>query len=50
MTASLFVNFDSYYVPFLIDYIGLRVMTAVQYLMASRTETAYSQKQSQASL
>ncbi|UUZ92797.1 low temperature requirement protein A [Paenibacillus sp. P25] len=32
MTASLSVQFDQYYVPFFIGYIGLRAMTAIQYL------------------
>jgi low temperature requirement protein LtrA len=32
MTASLSVDFDVYYLSFLIGYIGLRAMTALQYL------------------
>ncbi|MFD0681192.1 MULTISPECIES: low temperature requirement protein A [unclassified Paenibacillus] len=38
MTASLSVNFDQYYVPFLIGYIGLRAMTAIQYLSVHKKE------------
>ncbi|WP_307468589.1 low temperature requirement protein A [Paenibacillus harenae] len=38
MTASLSVEFDEYYVPFLIGYVGLRAMTAIQYLAVSRRE------------
>jgi len=41
MTASLSVNFDQYYVPFLIGYIGLRAMTAVQYLSVHKKEDAH---------
>ncbi|MCR2802925.1 low temperature requirement protein A [Paenibacillus soyae] len=32
MTASLNVDFDRYYMPFLIGYTGLRAVTAIQYL------------------
>ncbi len=38
MTSSLSVNFDQYYLPFLIGYIGLRALTAVQYLVVHRYE------------
>ncbi|SFL06395.1 Low temperature requirement protein LtrA [Paenibacillus sp. 1_12] len=38
MTASLSVNFDQYYVPFLIGYVGLRAMTAIQYLSVHKEE------------
>ncbi|MBT2289320.1 low temperature requirement protein A [Paenibacillus albidus] len=44
MTASLNVDFDANYLPFLIGYIGLRGLTAVQYLLAVRTETAHKRK------
>lgn len=40
MTASLSVNFDQYYMPFLIGYVGLRAMTAIQYLMINKNEAA----------
>ncbi|MEC0134994.1 MULTISPECIES: low temperature requirement protein A [Paenibacillus] len=38
MTASLSVNFDQYYMPFLIGYVGLRAMTAIQYLTVNKNE------------
>lgn len=38
MTASLSVDFDQYYVPFFIGYIGLRAMTAIQYLTVHKKE------------
>ncbi|MCZ8515804.1 low temperature requirement protein A [Paenibacillus filicis] len=41
MTASLSVNFDQYYIPFLIGYIGLRAMTAIQYLSVHKKEEAH---------
>lgn len=40
MTASLSVNFDQYYMPFLIGYVGLRAMTAIQYLTVNKNEAA----------
>lgn len=40
MTASLSVNFDQYYVPFLTGYVGLRAMTAIQYLTVNKNEAA----------
>ncbi|GAA4830838.1 low temperature requirement protein A [Paenibacillus vulneris] len=40
MTASLSVDFDQYYVPFLIGYVGLRAMTAIQYLLVHKKEEA----------
>ncbi|KAB7667159.1 low temperature requirement protein A [Bacillus sp. B1-b2] len=39
MTSSLSVDFDLYYLSFLIGYIGLRAVTAIQYLIVQRTET-----------
>ncbi|MCA0981056.1 low temperature requirement protein A [Exiguobacterium aestuarii] len=36
MTASLNVDFDDYYYSFLIGYLGLRVMTVLQYTMVNR--------------
>ncbi|NQX70385.1 low temperature requirement protein A [Paenibacillus alba] len=41
MTASLSVDFDQYYVPFLIGYVGLRAMTAIQYLSIHSKEDAH---------
>ncbi|MEH7085159.1 low temperature requirement protein A [Neobacillus drentensis] len=38
MTSSLSVDFDQYYLSFLIGYIGLRAMTATQYLIVQRIE------------
>ena len=38
MTSSLSVDFDPYYLSFLIGYIGLRAVTAVQYLVVQRIE------------
>jgi low temperature requirement protein LtrA len=40
MTASLSVDFDQYYVSFLIGYVGLRAMTAIQYLSVHKKEEA----------
>lgn len=39
MTASLSVNFDPYYIPFLIGYLGIRLLTSMQYLWISRWES-----------
>ncbi|MED4226331.1 low temperature requirement protein A [Neobacillus cucumis] len=39
MTSSLSANFDPYYLSFLIGYIGLRAVTAIQYLIVQRVET-----------
>jgi low temperature requirement protein LtrA len=44
MTASLSVDFDRYYLPFFIGYIGLRILTAIQYLVAGRSEEGYRRK------
>lgn len=38
MTSSLSVNFDPYYLSFLIGYIGVRAVTAIQYLVVQRIE------------
>ncbi|WP_379133804.1 low temperature requirement protein A [Paenibacillus sp. sgz500958] len=38
MTSSLSVDFDAYYLSFFIGYVGLRAMTAIQYLSISRRE------------
>lgn len=43
MTASLSVDFDSYYVPFLVGYLGLRGMTALQYLAVHKNEADHKQ-------
>ncbi|MFC7785392.1 low temperature requirement protein A [Rossellomorea sp. GCM10028870] len=39
MTASLSVDFDAYFLPFLIGYLGIRFIAAIQYLMIARVET-----------
>ncbi|WP_338452465.1 low temperature requirement protein A [Niallia oryzisoli] len=39
MTSSLSADFDPNYLSFLIGYIGLRAMTAIQYLIVQRIET-----------
>ena len=44
MTSSLSVDFDSYYLPFLIGYIGLRAVTAIQYLVVQRIEEGARKK------
>jgi low temperature requirement protein LtrA len=41
MTASLSVDFDQYYLTFFIGYVGLRAMTALQYLSISRREESH---------
>ncbi|MUT64908.1 low temperature requirement protein A [Paenibacillus sp. NEAU-GSW1] len=38
MTASLSVDFDAYYYSFALGYLGLRVLTALQYLIARARE------------
>ncbi|QXE02301.1 low temperature requirement protein A [Terribacillus sp. DMT04] len=38
MTSSLSVDFDPYYLSFLIGYIGLRAVTAIQYFVVQRIE------------
>jgi low temperature requirement protein LtrA len=38
MTSSLSVHFDQYYRPFLIGYIGIRAITAIQYLVVQKLE------------
>ncbi|WP_239618539.1 low temperature requirement protein A [Cohnella mopanensis] len=38
MTASLSVNFDQHYIPFFVGYVGLRAMTAIQYLSVNKKE------------
>ncbi|MFP7732306.1 low temperature requirement protein A [Priestia aryabhattai] len=38
MISSLSVDFDQYYVSFLIGYIGLRALTSVQYLVVQKFE------------
>ncbi|WP_010304271.1 low temperature requirement protein A [Kurthia senegalensis] len=39
MIASLSTDFDSYFLPFVIGYLGLRVLTALQYMLAAKLET-----------
>lgn len=43
MTASLSPDFDQYYIPFFIGYIGSRALTAFQYFWAHRAKTAHQQ-------
>lgn len=40
MTASLNVDFDAYYIPFFVGYIGSRVLTAVQYVITQKVEVS----------
>ncbi|MBV7506471.1 low temperature requirement protein A [Bacillus sp. sid0103] len=44
MTSSLSVDFDHYYMSFLIGYIGLRSLTAIQYLVVHRLEQGDAKK------
>ncbi len=44
MISSLSVDFDAYYLSFLIGYIGLRALTAIQYLVVQNIETSYKKK------
>ncbi len=44
MISSLSVDFDSYYKPFLLGYIGLRALISIQYFVAQRTETGDRKK------
>ncbi len=44
MTASLSVDFDQYYIPFLVGYVGLRAMTAIQYFTVYKIEEEASRK------
>ncbi|SDI03410.1 Low temperature requirement protein LtrA [Planococcus glaciei] len=37
LTASLSPDFDNYYIPFLIGYIGVRMVTALQYIYTLRS-------------
>lgn len=39
MTASLSVNFDAYYLPFLVGYLGIRLVVAIQYMQAAKKES-----------
>jgi len=47
MTSSLSVDFDQYYLPFLIGYIGLRALTAIQYLVVRSVEEGDTKKVAQ---
>ncbi|TYS69777.1 low temperature requirement protein A [Sutcliffiella horikoshii] len=40
MTASLSVDFDTYYLPFLIGYLGVRLVVSIQYISAIQREVA----------
>lgn len=44
MIASLTTDFDAAFLPFLVGYLGLRALTAIQYLVVSRTETGARKK------
>lgn len=44
MTSSLSVDFDPYYLSFLIGYIGVRAVTAIQYLVVQRIEDGERKK------
>ena len=44
MTSSLSADFDPYYLSFLIGYIGLRAVTAIQYLVVQRIEEGFRKK------
>ncbi|WP_274309625.1 low temperature requirement protein A [Solibacillus daqui] len=44
MIASLNTDFDSYFIPFLVGYLGVRALTAIQYSVVARVETE-AQKQ-----
>ncbi|WP_429842128.1 low temperature requirement protein A [Brevibacillus sp. FIR094] len=41
MTASLSVNFDRYYIPFFVGYIGSRALTAIQYLTVHKSNRTH---------
>ncbi|SDO77613.1 Low temperature requirement protein LtrA [Paenibacillus sp. yr247] len=41
MTFSLSTDFDRYYVPFFIGYIGSRVLTAIQYVVVQKSEISH---------
>jgi low temperature requirement protein LtrA len=47
MTASLSVNFDQYYIPFLVGYIGSRALTAIQYLTVHKAKGTHQQMTAQ---
>jgi low temperature requirement protein LtrA len=38
MISSLSVDFDQYYIPFLIGYVGLRALTSIQYFVVQKIE------------
>ncbi|WP_010288945.1 low temperature requirement protein A [Kurthia massiliensis] len=44
MIASLSTDFDSYFLPFLIGYLGLRALTAIQYVIAAKVEMGAKQQ------
>lgn len=41
MTFSLSTDFDHYYIPFFIGYIGSRVLTAIQYMVVQKSEVSH---------
>ncbi|WP_142328073.1 low temperature requirement protein A [Priestia megaterium] len=44
MISSLSVDFDQYYISFLIGYIGLRALTSIQYLIVQKFEQSERKK------
>lgn len=44
MTSSLSVDFDQYFLPFLTGYIGIRAITAIQYLVVQNVEKGNRKK------
>ncbi|MYL50003.1 low temperature requirement protein A [Halobacillus litoralis] len=47
MTASLSVDFDAYFLPFLVGYIGVRFIVSMQYIQVSRKEVLEKKKLAQ---
>lgn len=47
MIASLTTDFDSAFLPFLIGYVGVRAVTAIQYMIVARTEEGARKKVAQ---
>ncbi len=44
LVSSLSVDFDQYYISFLISYIGIRAITAIQYLRVLKLENGHRKK------
>lgn len=47
MTASLSVDFDKYYIPFFIGYIGSRALTAIQYMTVHKSKDTHQRMTAQ---